>query len=246
MYSYWCLCVCVWVFIVGLSFSFNPLVELHFLDIPQFAYHSHVKVYLGCFQFGAITIQLLICVWLCDPMDCSMPGFPVHHQLPELAQTHYSLWLLKLLWIFLTSLLGHMLSFLLDKNDIRWSCYELHLPWFSAGPNDRCRFKFSETTSWFQSGYAIFYSHQQHTKVLMAAHPHQHLLCLVFLIETITTLITGYVVVQTWSRVWFFVTPWTAARQAFLSSTISQSLPKFMCIESVMLSNHNRLCYSIK
>ena len=25
---------------------------------------------------------------LCDPMDCSMPGFPVHHQLPELTQTH--------------------------------------------------------------------------------------------------------------------------------------------------------------
>ena len=26
---------------------------------------------------------------LCDPMDCSTPGFPVHHQLPELAQTHF-------------------------------------------------------------------------------------------------------------------------------------------------------------
>ena len=25
---------------------------------------------------------------LCDPMDCSMPGLPVHHQLPELTQTH--------------------------------------------------------------------------------------------------------------------------------------------------------------
>ena len=25
---------------------------------------------------------------LCRPMNCSMPGFPVHHQLPELAQTH--------------------------------------------------------------------------------------------------------------------------------------------------------------
>ena len=25
---------------------------------------------------------------LYDPMDCSTPGFPVHHQLPELAQTH--------------------------------------------------------------------------------------------------------------------------------------------------------------
>ena len=27
-------------------------------------------------------------VQLCHPMDCSTPGFPVHHQLPELAQTH--------------------------------------------------------------------------------------------------------------------------------------------------------------
>ena len=28
------------------------------------------------------------CSSLCDPMDCSTPGLPVHHQLPELAQTH--------------------------------------------------------------------------------------------------------------------------------------------------------------
>ena len=28
------------------------------------------------------------CPNLCNPMDCSTPGFPVHHQLPELAQTH--------------------------------------------------------------------------------------------------------------------------------------------------------------
>ena len=28
------------------------------------------------------------CPTLCDPMDCSTPGLPVHHQLPELAQTH--------------------------------------------------------------------------------------------------------------------------------------------------------------
>ena len=27
------------------------------------------------------------CPTLCNPMECSMPGFPVHHQLPELAQT---------------------------------------------------------------------------------------------------------------------------------------------------------------
>ena len=29
-----------------------------------------------------------LCLTFCDPMDCSMPGFPVHHQLLELAQTH--------------------------------------------------------------------------------------------------------------------------------------------------------------
>ena len=28
------------------------------------------------------------CLTLCDPMDCSSPGFLVHHQRPELAQTH--------------------------------------------------------------------------------------------------------------------------------------------------------------
>ena len=28
------------------------------------------------------------CPTLCDPMDCSMPGLPVHHQLPGFAQTH--------------------------------------------------------------------------------------------------------------------------------------------------------------
>ena len=29
-----------------------------------------------------------LCTTLCDPMDYSTPGFPVHHQLPELTQTH--------------------------------------------------------------------------------------------------------------------------------------------------------------
>ena len=34
-----------------------------------------------------ISVQSLSCVRLCDAMDCSMPSFPVHHQLPEPAQT---------------------------------------------------------------------------------------------------------------------------------------------------------------
>ena len=36
-------------------------------------------------QFSSV-IQL--CPTLCNPMDCSMPGFPAHHQLPELAENH--------------------------------------------------------------------------------------------------------------------------------------------------------------
>ena len=44
------------------------------------------------------------------------------------------------------------------------------------------------------------------------------------------------------SRVQLFETPWTVAHQASLSFTISQSLLKFMLIESVMLSNHLILC----
>ena len=34
------------------------------------------------------SVQSLSHVWLCDPMDCSTPGLPVHHQLLEPTQTH--------------------------------------------------------------------------------------------------------------------------------------------------------------
>ena len=48
--------------------------------------------------------------------------------------------------------------------------------------------------------------------------------------------------VQSLSHVRLFVTPWTAACQAFLSITNCQSLPRPMSIESVMPSNHLILC----
>ena len=50
-------------------------------------------------------------------------------------------------------------------------------------------------------------------------------------------------VVWSLSCVRLFVTPWTAARQASLSFTISQSLLKLMSIELVMPSNHLILCH---
>ena len=38
-----------------------------------------------CIRFSSVAQS---CLTLCDPMDCSTPFFPVHHQFPELVQTH--------------------------------------------------------------------------------------------------------------------------------------------------------------
>ena len=43
---------------------------------------------LALVQFSSVAQS---CPTLCDPMDCSTPGFSVHHQLPELTQTHVHL-----------------------------------------------------------------------------------------------------------------------------------------------------------
>ena len=52
----------------------------------------------------------------------------------------------------------------------------------------------------------------------------------------------SFFIVQLLSHVQLSLIPWTAAPQASLSFTISQSLLKLMSIESVMLSNHLILC----
>ena len=50
-------------------------------SILEHFYHLKKKPYMG--QFSSLSH-----VRLCNPMDCGMPGFPVHCQLLELAQTH--------------------------------------------------------------------------------------------------------------------------------------------------------------
>ena len=40
---------------------------------------------LASVQFSSVAQS---CTTLCDPMNCSTPGLPVHHQLPEFTQTH--------------------------------------------------------------------------------------------------------------------------------------------------------------
>ena len=51
-------------------------------------------------QFSLVTQS---CPTLCDPMDCSTTGFPVHHQLPQLAQIHIH-------WVSDAIQLSHSLS----------------------------------------------------------------------------------------------------------------------------------------
>ena len=60
--------------------------------------------------------------------------------------------------------------------------------------------------------------------------------------EIITTLLIGYVVVQSLIRVQHFLTPWIAACQASLSFTNSPSLLKLASIELVIPFNHLLLC----
>ena len=57
--------------------------------------------------------------------------------------------------------------------------------------------------------------------------------------------LTIFVVVQSLSPIWLFVTTWTAAHEASLSFTVSQSLLKLMSIELVMPSNHLILCHPL-
>ena len=65
---------------------------------------------------------------------------------------------------------------------------------------------------------------------------------LFFFIHLFTEVSVQFSSFQALSGVWFFVTPWTAACQASLTTTNSRSLLKLISIESVMPSNHLILC----
>ena len=62
------------------NFSIGPSNEYSELISFRIDWFAVLEV-----QFSSVT---QLCPTLCDPMDCSMTGFPVHHQLPEFTQTH--------------------------------------------------------------------------------------------------------------------------------------------------------------
>ena len=77
----------------SLSIAFAPFdhyLKLFLNQSPQAEYASLLSGHqYKKFKFLYIySVQSLSCVRLCDPTDCSLPGLPVHHQLPEFTQTH--------------------------------------------------------------------------------------------------------------------------------------------------------------
>ena len=54
-------------------------------DFPAFIFNSENVSMCVSVQFSSAAQS---CPTICDPMDSSMPGLPVHHQLPEFTQTH--------------------------------------------------------------------------------------------------------------------------------------------------------------
>ena len=68
------LCVCI-IFV-----DFRDHFYAHFIKINQKLYFYVLSVH-----FSSVAQS---CPTLCDPMNCSTPGLPVHHQLPEFTQTH--------------------------------------------------------------------------------------------------------------------------------------------------------------
>ena len=61
-------------------------MNLHYLkDIVILMFLVSCSHQFSSVQFSSVSQS---CPTLCDPMDCSMPGPPVHHQLLEFTQTH--------------------------------------------------------------------------------------------------------------------------------------------------------------
>ena len=61
-------------------------LQRHMQSSPLF--YQVVQARLSATKIIVALVQPLGCIWLCNLMNCSTPGFPVLHYLPELAQTH--------------------------------------------------------------------------------------------------------------------------------------------------------------
>ena len=75
--------------------NINTLLYLKWITNKDILYstwtsaHCYMEAWMGG-EFGGESVHAVtqLCLTVCDPMDCSTPGLPVHHQFSELAQTH--------------------------------------------------------------------------------------------------------------------------------------------------------------
>ena len=71
---------------------FLSIVTWSFLFLSTSLAEQKFFNFLSTYQYFLISVQFSLVTqsWptLCDPMNCSTPGLPVHHQLPEFTQTH--------------------------------------------------------------------------------------------------------------------------------------------------------------
>ena len=174
-----------------------------------------------------------LCPTLCNPMDYSTSGFPVLHHLPSLLK----LMSIELVMLSNNLILCHpllLLPSIFPSISIFSDELALHIMWpkywsfsLSISPSNEYSWSISFRIDWIDllavQGIpkSLFQHHGSKTSNLDKPQ---------------------FSSVQSLSHVQLFVTPWTAAPQASLSITNSQSIFKFMSTESVKPSNHLILC----
>ena len=130
-------------FFIEAEKTFDKFKNFHDPKLLKFSYRRNIS------QHNCSVAQS--CLTLCDPMGCSMPGFPVLYHLPEFAQTHVH-WVGNALQSSLSSLLllpSVFPSIKVFSNEsapcIKWPKY-----WsFSIGPSNEYSELISFRVDWF-------------------------------------------------------------------------------------------------
>ena len=72
----------------GMEMRFQGSISLE-VSIISFELHTQLHFFFNSFINSVFNSVAQLCLTLCNPMDCSTPGLPVHHQLLEFTQVHW-------------------------------------------------------------------------------------------------------------------------------------------------------------